>query len=174
MRRTLLIGKDSHNVELLHQDGVTTLVWEGQSQAIDILELEPGCYSILMEGQSVEVRLDPGKSQDPDTHVYRAMLYDGPYEFALVDPRRALLAASGGAGAGGGTLTSPMPGKIVKVLVKDGDPVQEGQTLLVMEAMKMQNELKATATGTVTTVHVQEGATVETGASLITVVAPEP
>ncbi|GLH72476.1 acetyl-CoA carboxylase biotin carboxyl carrier protein subunit [Geothrix limicola] len=173
MKRTLLLGKESHDVELLHQDGVTTLIWEGQSQPVDILELEPGCYSILLDGRSVEVRLDAAKSPDPETHAYRAMLYDGAYEFALVDPRRALLSASGGAGAGGGILASPMPGKIVKLLVKAGDAVQEGQTLLVMEAMKMQNELKTNTTGTVATVHVQEGATVETGAALITVVAPE-
>jgi biotin carboxyl carrier protein len=172
MKRTLLIGKDSHEVELLRQDGATTLVWEGQSHPIDILELEPGCYSILLDGRSVEVRLDQAKSPDPEAHAYRAMLYDGAYEFALVDPRRALLAGAGGAGAGGGLLLSPMPGKIVKLLVKPGDAVQEGQTLLVMEAMKMQNELKTSTTGTVATVHVQEGATVETGASLITV-APE-
>ncbi|WP_243301618.1 biotin/lipoyl-containing protein [Geothrix oryzisoli] len=172
MKRTLLIGKDSLEVELLHQDGVSTLVWEGQSQPIDILELEPGCYSILLDGRSVEVRLDQAKSSDPEAHAYRAMLYDGAYEFALVDPRRALLGGSGGAGASGGVLSSPMPGKIVKLLVQPGDPVQEGQTLLVMEAMKMQNELKTATTGTVKTVHVQEGATVETGAALITV-APE-
>ena len=173
MKRTLILGKDQHDVELLHQDGMTTLVWEGQSHPIDILELEPGCYSILMEGRSVEVRLDSAKSPDPDTHAYRAMLYDGAYEFALVDPRRALLVGSAAAGAGGGLLYSPMPGKIVKLLVKPGDAVQEGQTLVVMEAMKMQNELKTTTSGTVTIVHVQEGATVETGAVLITVVASE-
>jgi biotin carboxyl carrier protein len=172
MKRTLLIGKDSHDVELLHQDGATTLVWEGESHPIDILELEPGCYSVLLEGRSVEVRLDGAKSQDPEAHAYRAMLYDGAYEFALVDPRRALLAGGGGAGAGGGVLSAPMPGKVVKLLVAPGDTVQKGQTLLVMEAMKMQNELKTTTTGTVKTVHVQEGATVETGAALITV-APE-
>lgn len=173
MKRTLLLGKDSLEVELLHQDGVTTLVWEGESHPIDLMEVEPGCYSILLEGRSVEVRLDPAKSSDPDAHAYRAMLYDGAYEFALVDPRRALLAAGGSAAGTGGLLSSPMPGKIVKVLVLPGESVQEGQTLLVMEAMKMQNELKTTITGTVATVHIQEGTTVETGTALITVVAPE-
>jgi biotin carboxyl carrier protein len=173
MKRTLLLGKESRDVELLHQDGVSTLVWDGESQPIDILELEPGCYSILLGGRSVEVRLDQAKSPDPEAHAYRAMLYEGAYEFALVDPRRALLSGAGGAGAGGGLLSSPMPGKIVKLLVKPGDLVQEGQTLLVMEAMKMQNELKTNTTGTVTIIHVQEGATVETGAALITVVAPD-
>ncbi len=173
MKRTLILGKESQDVELVHQDGMSTLVWEGQSHPIDILELEPGCYSILMEGRSVEVRLDAAKSPDPDTHAYRAMLYEGAYEFALMDPRRALLAGSGAAAAGGGVLSSPMPGKIVKLLVKAGELVQEGQTLVVMEAMKMQNELKTNTSGTVATVHVQEGATVETGAALITVVVPE-
>jgi biotin carboxyl carrier protein len=173
MKRTLLLGKESQDVELLHQDGVSTLVWGGQSRPIDILEMEPGCYSILMEGRSVEVRLDQAKSLDPEAHAYRAMLYDGAYEFALVDPRRALLSAAGGAGAGGGLLSSPMPGKIVKLLVVVGDQVQEGQTLLVMEAMKMQNELKAAVGGTVATIHIQEGATVETGASLVTITPTE-
>ena len=173
MKRTLILGKDQHDVELFHQDGVTTLVWEGQSQTIDILELESGCYSILLDGRSVEVRLDQAKSPDPEAHAYSAMLYDGAYNFALVDPRRALLSGDGGAGGGGGVLLSPMPGKIVKLLVKAGDQVQEGQTLLVMEAMKMQNELKTSTTGTVATVHVLEGATVETGAALVTVLAPE-
>jgi biotin carboxyl carrier protein len=173
MKRTLILGKESKDVELLHLDGATKLVWEGQSEPIDILEMEPGCYSILLGGRSVEVRLDQAKSSDPEALAYRAMLYDGAYEFALVDPRRALLSAAAGAGAGGGLLASPMPGKIVKLLVQAGDQVQEGQTLLVMEAMKMQNELKTNTTGTVKTVHVQEGATVETGAALITVVAPE-
>lgn len=173
MKRTLLLGKESLEVELLRQDGETTLVWEGQRHPIDLLEVEPGCFSILLEGRSVEVRLDLAKSADPDAHAYRAMLYDGAYEFALVDPRRALLAASGSAAGSGGLLASPMPGKIVKVLVQPGELVQEGQTLLVMEAMKMQNELKTTTAGTVITVHVQEGATVETGAALITVAAPE-
>jgi len=173
VKRTLVLGKDQQDVELHHEDGVTTLIWEGQSHDIDILELESGCYSILLDGRSVEVRLDEAKSPDPEAHAYNAMLYDGAYQFALVDPRRALLSGDGGAGGGGGVLLSPMPGKIVKLLVKAGDQVQEGQTLLVMEAMKMQNELKTSTTGTVTTVHVLEGATVETGATLVTVVAPE-
>ena len=173
MKRTLILGKNQHDVELLRQDGVTTLVWEGQSQTIDILELEPGCYSILLDGRSVEVRLDTAKSADPEAHAYSAMLYDGAYAFSLVDPRRALLSGTGSTGRGGGLLMSPMPGKIVKLLVKAGDQVQEGQTLLVMEAVKMQDELKTSTTGTVKTVHVQEGAAVETGASLVTVEAAE-
>ena len=172
MKRTLMIGKEQHEVELVRQDGVTTLTWNGEPMPVDLLEVEPGCYSIVMTGKSVDVRLDAARHPDPDVHAYRATLFDGAYEFALQDPMKALLAAAGGASAGGGVLTSPMPGKIVKILVKEGDTVAEGQTLLIMEAMKMQNELKAAGAGAVTKVHVQEGAAVETGVSLVTLTAP--
>jgi len=101
MKRTLVLGKNQHDVELLRQDGVTTLVWEGQRQVIDILELEPGCYSILLDGRSVEVRLDRARSPDPEVHAYCAMLDDGAYNFSLVDPKRALPSEAGGAVSGG-------------------------------------------------------------------------
>jgi biotin carboxyl carrier protein len=62
-----------------------------------------------------------------------------------------------------------MPGKVVRVLVKAGDEVAEGQGLVVVEAMKMENELKSPKAGTVTELHAVEGATVESGAKLIVV-----
>lgn len=171
MKRTLILGKEQHDIELLRRDGVLTLLWDGEAQDADILEVEAGCYSVILDSHSVDVRLDRAKHSDPDVQAFRASLYDGAYDFALQDPMKALLAASGGASASGGALTSPMPGKIVKVLAKAGESVTEGQTLLVMEAMKMQNELKSPCTGTVAKVHVEEGVTVETGAKLVEVTA---
>ncbi len=169
MKRTLLIGKETHDVEILRQDGVTTLIWDGVAQAMDIVGVEPGSWSVIMGGKSVDVRLDVAKNPDPDVQAFRATLYDAPYEFALQDPRKALLAAAGGPTASGGTLTAPMPGKVIKLLVQEGDPVIEGQPLLIMEAMKMQNELRAMSEGVVKKVSTSEGATVETGSVLITV-----
>lgn len=168
MKRTLILGKEQHDLELVRQDGVATLIWNGEAQAIDVLEVEPGCYSIILDGHTVDVRLDAARNPDPDVHAYRATLFDGAYEFGLQDPMKALLAAQGGAGGAGGTLSSPMPGKIVKVLVSEGEAVSEGQTLLIMEAMKMQNELKAGADGVIVKIAAAEGATVETGAALLT------
>jgi biotin carboxyl carrier protein len=169
MKRTLILGKEQHDVELVRQDGALSFIWNGETQAADILEVEPGCYSVILGGRSVDVYLDAGRNPDPDIHAFRASLYDGAYEFALQDPMKALLAAASGSSASGGALASPMPGKIVKVLVKEGEAVTEGQTLLVMEAMKMQNELKSPCAGTVSKVHVEEGGTVETGAKLVDV-----
>ena len=173
MKRTLLIGKETHDVEILRQDGVTTLVWDGVAQAMDIVEVEPGSWSVIMGGKSVEVRLDATKNPDPDIQGFRATLYDAPYEFALQDPRKALLAAAVGAAVSGGTLIAPMPGKVVKILVHEGDSVTESQPLIIMEAMKMQNELRAISAGRVSKIMVQEGATVETGGTLMILVAPK-
>ncbi len=173
MKRTLTFGKEQHDVELVRQDGTLTFTWEGEPHPIDIREVEPGCYSILMDGRSVEVLLDPAKSPDPDAHAFRVMVYDGVYEFALVDPRRALLAGGGVGSGAGGTLTAPMPGKVVKLLVAPGDSVEEGQTLLILEAMKMQNEYKSPAAGKVAQLHVQEGSTVETASPMVELAAPD-
>jgi biotin carboxyl carrier protein len=68
-----------------------------------------------------------------------------------------------------GAVTSPMPGKVVKVLVKEGDQVDLGAPLVVVEAMKMENELSAPRAGTVKAVHVKPGDAVEGGALLVTV-----
>ncbi|HJV23189.1 MAG TPA: biotin/lipoyl-containing protein [Holophagaceae bacterium] len=168
MKRTLIVGKEQVEVELTHLDGVDTLIWNGEATAVDILEVEPGSYSVIMGNRSVDVRLDAAKHPDPDLHAFRASLYDGAYEFALQDPRKALLAAAGGAGAAGGILTAPMPGKVVKLLVKEGDKVEEGQSLLILEAMKMQNEFKSPSSGVVAKLHVAEGGTVETAQTMVT------
>lgn len=74
---------------------------------------------------------------------------------------------TGGLGGSESALNSGMPGKIVKVFVKEGDEVKAGAPLLVMEAMKMENEMKAAADVKITKVHVKPGDTVEAGATLI-------
>jgi biotin carboxyl carrier protein len=173
MKRTLMLGKEQQEVELTRQDGVITLIWNGERQIVDLLEVEPGCYSVIIDGRSVDVRLDAAKHPDPDIHAFRASLYDGAYEFALQDPRKALLAAAGGGASAGGTLTAPMPGKVVKLLVKEGESVQEGQTLLILEAMKMQNEYKSPSAGVVTKLYVGEGSTVETASAMAELKAAE-
>ena len=74
-------------------------------------------------------------------------------------------------GAGPQRIVAPMPGKIVKVLVNKGDVVQARQPLVVIEAMKMENELRATGAGAVAELHVQEGQSVDAG-TLVALVGP--
>jgi glutaconyl-CoA/methylmalonyl-CoA decarboxylase subunit gamma len=83
--------------------------------------------------------------------------------------RAAAAVRERGGGTGGGVLVSPMPGKVVKVLVKEGDEVAEGAPVAVVEAMKMENELVAPRSGIVQKVYVQAGDAVEGGAQLIAI-----
>ena len=75
---------------------------------------------------------------------------------------------------GGGTVRAPMPGLVVRIEVAEGQQVDAGAGLVVVEAMKMENELRAPRPGTVQTVHVAVGQAVEKGASLVTLASPEP
>jgi pyruvate carboxylase subunit B len=88
---------------------------------------------------------------------------------ALDERTRAIrdLSATEGAAAGPRPLVAPMPGLVLRVTVAPGDVVQAGQGLVVMEAMKMENELRATSAGTVTAVRVAPGTAVEKGAVLV-------
>lgn len=86
-----------------------------------------------------------------------------PAPVAASAPTPAPVAAS----AGSETISAPMPGNILKVLVKAGDSVKKGQPMLILEAMKMENEIVAPRDAVVASVNVTEGSTVDTGASLV-------
>ena len=85
--------------------------------------------------------------------------------------RRSGARRQAGTAAGSGPLriSAPMPGKVVRILVKAGDPVRAGQAVVVVEAMKMENELRADRDGTVAEIHTREGMSVEAGALLVVI-----
>ncbi|MBW1877062.1 MAG: hypothetical protein JRI25_09010 [Deltaproteobacteria bacterium] len=115
-----------------------------------------------------EVRTVGLAAKDGDAHLQ----IDGhPMLARVVDPRRDALAL--GAAGSEGVVITEMPGVIVRLLVAPGDHVDEGQPVIVVEAMKMENELKASADGVVSVVHVQPGEHVESGAMLLTIDAAE-
>jgi len=77
--------------------------------------------------------------------------------------------AASPSGGGSGTVTAPMPGAVVKILAKEGDSVKTGDPILVIEAMKMENEVSANATGKITKIHVKVGENVAQGATLVSI-----
>ncbi|MFN7147737.1 MAG: biotin/lipoyl-containing protein, partial [Myxococcota bacterium] len=85
----------------------------------------------------------------------------------VVDPRRKALRMA--AGAANGMLATQMPGRVVRLLVKPGDVVRKGQPVIVVEAMKMENEMKSPIDGTVAEVLISEGQAVEAGTKLVRV-----
>jgi biotin carboxyl carrier protein len=128
-----------------------------------IEQVEPGVYSILRNGHSYLVRVAKVREAyqvEVDGHIASVVLRD---------PRAMTLRGTGGAGSGRQSIAAPMPGKIVRVLVAKGDTVEAGQGLVVVEAMKMQNEMKAPRAGVIVEVKACAGATVTAGDILIVI-----
>ena len=146
-------------------EGQYAVTLDGIRHELEALVLPHGAVSMLLDGDSHAVEFE-----DKGDEV--AVLLKGQLTVVdVVDERRARLraATAGFAVEGKQTVCSPMPGKVVKVFVKVGDAVTEGQAVVVVEAMKMENELKAPKAGTVTEVTGKEGSAVENGAKLIVI-----
>ena len=145
---------------LAHINGAD-LDFDSSAREIDLIEVRPGVYSALLDGRSVEIFLEPrGDGR------YLAAINGYAHEIELRDPRR--YSAAAGAGADGGPLTikSQMPGKVVETLVSPGDEVEAEQGVLIVEAMKMQNEIRAPRAGRIVSINVAPGDSVETGRAL--------
>ncbi len=150
---------DGHPLPLtLERDGEN---WTANGRAASVLEVEPGIYSVLLDGRSFEARIEKAGESWAVTIGRRR------YVLEVNDPRRLRRRRGALAGQGRLEISSPMPGKVVRVLVSQGDRVEANQGLLVVEAMKMQNELKSPQPGTVAQLAVQPGANVAAGEILV-------
>jgi biotin carboxyl carrier protein len=132
------------------------------SARASIVEPEPGVYSVIVDGKSYAARVTGGGKSKTTVAIGSR-----EFEVEIVDPREPRVKSGALAGEGRQTLAAPMPGKIIRVLVVVGDAVAAGQGLVVMEAMKMQNEMKAVRPGTVVSLNVVEGGTVAAGDVLV-------
>jgi len=129
--------------------------------------LGPRTWSVLQNGTRYKGECESG----PDAEGHLVIRINGVRrQVRVLDERAKLLEKMGmsvSAGVASGDIKAPMPGKGLQVLVKSGDAVEEGQALLVLEAMKMENMIKAVAAGTVSEVPISEGEAVEKGALLV-------
>ena len=121
-----------------------------------IVECEPGVYSILQNGASFEVRVAPDRVEI-NGHTLR---------YERDDPRQWKRSTASAASANRAAIVAPMPGKVVRILVTVGDIVTAGQGILVVEAMKMQNELKSPIDGVVAKLSAAENDSTTAGAIL--------
>jgi pyruvate carboxylase subunit B len=118
-----------------------------------IVEVSAGVFSVLLGGRSFLARVDGSV-----VHVNgRSIQVD------LVDPREMSASDSSGASGGRAELTAPMPGKVIRLLFEEGQKIEAGQGILVVEAMKMQNEMQSPRSGTVTSIRVKAGDAVAAG-----------
>jgi biotin carboxyl carrier protein len=147
------------SVELIHTGERAHWTIDGRVLNADAVEVSSGIYSLLIGGKSFEARVEPQSDSD-----LRVTIAGHEFQVAIRNPRRWNRDRAAGAEAEGRQqVTAPMPGKIVLVLVKTGDAVDAGQGIVVVEAMKMQNEIRSPKSGTVERLLVGAGQTVNAG-----------
>ncbi len=146
----------------IKRDGARVLAEiDGRRYEVEARELQPGVYLLISDGHVYECRVNQqgaGRESLEVTTGTRAL------SVMLTDPKRLRGAqASGSQSDGISQIIAPMPGKVVRVLVEVGAEVEAGAGLVIVEAMKMQNEMKAPKAGKVTSINVTAGATVNAG-----------
>lgn len=158
---------DDHACEIeLRSDGArfTLVLDDGREVEADIVAARPGRYSLLVGTRVLDLPVE----RDAEGR-FTVWLAGERRAVGIRDPRRYIRDPAALAGDGPSIVTAAMPGKVVEVLVSPGDEVETGQGLLVVEAMKMQNEIKSPRSGRVASVAVEAGGSVNPGAALITI-----
>jgi biotin carboxyl carrier protein len=164
MKYVTTINDKQFEIEI-QQDGA--ILVNGQPREVDFLPLGPSLYSIIMNNLSLEAVIDDKDGQ------YQVLMGGRLYEGQVLDERaRLLLSRSGDLSDSSGevSIKAPMPGLIVAVTVAEGQAVKKGETVVILESMKMQNELKSPRDGTVQRISVQPGQSVEQKKALVTIV----
>jgi len=157
MTRDVTIDGKHYRLELNRTNGGWTCRLDGREVQVDAVLARPDVLSLRLGNQAYEVKCERVAS---DLH-----LWVGSKRFAVEvrDPRSLRGRSHTGDDRGPRKLTAPMPGKVIRVLVHEGDAVEAGSGVLVVEAMKMQNEIKSPKKGTIQKILVSEGAAVNAG-----------
>ena len=136
---------------------------------LDVMKTPRTIYSILIGSKQYEGSVDELEDGSFDVHVGGSA-----FDCTVIDERRKILVGTAGSVVTGRQeVVAHIPGKIVKVLVSKGDQVEVDRGLVIIEAMKMESELKSPITGIVTEIHIAAGDTVDTNALLVVVEPPE-
>lgn len=167
MKQIVEISGRRFEVELPPAGHLGSAVIDGLSITFDLYSATPGCpASLLVEGRSYALE------SDFDGNLWRFSINGDEFAARVSDERREALSlltgATGDRAFGAGELRAPMPGLVVKLLVAAGDRIAQGQGVIVVEAMKMENEIGAPLDGVVGQCHIQPGQAVEKGQILIT------
>ena len=124
---------------------------------------------VIVDGEEFEVELEQ------DGEMWKATVEGKTFEIQVPDagPAPKQKRSAGGKSKKSGKVTANIPGKVVTVEVTIGQEVEEGQVVMILEAMKMQNEIQAPVSGTVTEIHCEEGQSIEANVPLLVITPPE-
>ena len=155
------IGDKTYDIEVRRDGKNVSAIINGEPYDAEISQPEPNVFLIKRGGRIFEAYVDPAARSDSPKTV---SINGRDIEVKLIDPKR-LRGTGAGANHGDGLaeIRTAMPGKIVRILLEVGAAVEKGNGVLVVEAMKMQNELKAPKSGTVSEIRVSEGDTAAAG-----------
>jgi biotin carboxyl carrier protein len=160
------LGERIYNLEIEETDkSLYRVAVDGNEFLVDGKKTGYSNYSLIVENRSFEVDVDISEDE------YRVLVDGRSYHIHLVDERRVRLGGlqSGVQHQGRQEVSAPMPGKVIAVLVVEGEKVEKGQGLAIVEAMKMENEVRSPISGEVKEVKVKAGDSLEVGTILVVV-----
>ena len=165
----LLEESGTRQFELQRNGDTYRVVNEGEEfTTVDARPVANDRWSLLVGSRSYEAKVTRDKT------TYRVEIDGRSFSFDLTDPAKAMIRRAGAGAHGPGRIAAPMPGRIVRLLVGLGQEVRRGEGVVVVEAMKMENELTAPRDGVVTEIGVDEGQAVEGGVTLAVIGDPQP
>lgn len=172
MPLNITVDDTNFEVKIISQEGNNIEISiDGRIYNLDVERIHAGSYSIINKNKSYNIDLIQGQGQ---RHYLVNMAYS-TYDVNIIDAQARYLESrhKGQHSDSHNEIASPMPGKVVKVLVEEGDTVTAGQPLIVISAMKMESEYKSGVDGVVTKINCQAGEIVEANKPLIIVDAQE-
>jgi biotin carboxyl carrier protein len=162
-----LEGRKAILKEISREGNLLTVSVDDEIYTVDLVKVGPAEYSVLHKGRSYNIEVVPGR--EPKHYTVNTFYFS--HEIEVVDAETRYIRSRENATGGhvSNIIRSPMPGKIVKILVSVGDAVEVGQTVIIVSAMKMESEFKATKAGIVKEIPVNEGDTVDSNQVLVVI-----
>jgi biotin carboxyl carrier protein len=168
MHYAIVLGELEREIEIVEvSPGRYEVEMEGRRYHLDARSITDTTLSLLVDNEAYTIEFEDRADSGYNLLVRGHILHTDVLDLRQMRLRNATV--EGGTFDGPAEIVSPMPGKVVSVLVKEGDEVQEGQGLVVVEAMKMENELKAPKAGVVRHLVAEEGVAVDSGVALCTI-----
>ena len=178
------IQKQTYSLAINEEEAANKVALNGQEHTVDWKQIAPlatevkrhgtagGRYSLLLAGRSYEIfaRLIT-RPEEKNSQSYEIFINGEHFEVATQDERNQALAGltKGSAHSSGATIYAPMPGLVIGITLEAGTEVKAGQPVIVLEAMKMENDLSSPINGKIKEIRVSKGQTVDLGAALVVI-----
>ena len=167
MKLTAEQNNEQHEIELTQNGSNLTAEIDGKKYEIEASELEPNVYLLKHENKIFQIFVAPNnKPSEP----FAVTVGNHNFEIKIFNPKRLRgTGAESGQSEGASEIKTAMPGKVVRVLAEVGAEIKQGDGVIIVEAMKMQNEMKSPKDGVIKEIRFAEGATVNAGDILVVI-----